>query len=40
VAEDNMVLLTEHIGKLEVDRAATKDNYTGVKEELRSHAIA
>jgi hypothetical protein len=35
-----MVLLTEHIRKLEADLATSKDSYAGVKEELLSNAIA
>ena len=39
MAEDNIVLLTEHIKKLKANLAAAKDSYAEVKVELLGHAI-
>ena len=38
-AEDNMVVLTEHIRKLEADLASAKESYAGVKALILNHAI-
>jgi hypothetical protein len=38
--DDNMVLLTKHVRKLEADLAASKESCAGVKDELFRCAIA
>ena len=40
MAEDNMVLLTKHIRKLDTDLAIARESYTGVKALIMDHAIA
>jgi len=38
-ADDNMVLLTEHIRKLMIDLATAKESYARIKAELLGHVV-